>query len=84
MASLTTSDVRAYVSPRQEKGYANATINRELAARKRMFTLAIQAGKLQHRPYIPMLAEDNIRQDFSSARNSRPSGTTYRRSIKRS
>jgi hypothetical protein len=28
MASLTTSDVRAYVAQRQEDGYANATINR--------------------------------------------------------
>jgi hypothetical protein len=37
---------------------ANATINRELSALKRMFTLAIQAGKL------PMLAERNVRKGF--------------------
>src|ERR1700692_349260 len=49
---------------RQEQGYANATINRELSALKRMFTLAIQAGKLLQRPYIPMLTEDNIRKGF--------------------
>jgi integrase len=64
MASLTTADVRAYVAHRQEDGYANATINRELSAIKRMFTLAIQAGKLLQRPYIPMLAEDNVRSGF--------------------
>jgi integrase len=64
MASLTTSDVRAYVAQRQEDGYANATINRELAALKRMFTLAIQAGKLIHRPHIPMLEERNVRHGF--------------------
>ena len=64
MASLTTTDIRAYVADRQEKGYANATINRELSALKRMFTLAIQAGKLLQRPHIPMLAEDNVRQGF--------------------
>ncbi len=64
MASLTTADVRAYVADRQEKGYANATINRELSALKRMFTLAIQAGKLLQKPHIPMLAEDNIRTGF--------------------
>jgi hypothetical protein len=44
MASLTTADIRAYVADRQRKGYANGTINRELSALKRMFTLAIQAG----------------------------------------
>jgi integrase len=64
MASLTTSDIRAYVADRQEKGAANATINRELAALKRMFTLAMQAGKLLAKPYIPMLDEDNVRQGF--------------------
>ena len=64
MASLTTADIRRYVAERQEKGYANATINRELSALKRMFTLAVQAGKLLQRPHIPMLAEDNVRQGF--------------------
>jgi integrase len=64
MASLTTSDIRAYVADRQEKGYANGTINRELSALKRMYTLAIQAGKLLQRPHIPMLAEDNVRRGF--------------------
>src|SRR5687767_5945014 len=52
MASLTTADIRAYVADRQAKDYANATINRELSALKRMFTLAIQAGKLLQRPHI--------------------------------
>jgi site-specific recombinase XerD len=64
LASLTTADIRAYVADRQERGYANATINRELSALKRMFTLAIQAGKLLQRPFIPMLAEDNVRKGF--------------------
>lgn len=64
MASLTTADIRAYVADRQQKGYANATINRELSALKRMYTLAIQAGKLLQRPHIPMLAEHNVRKGF--------------------
>jgi len=64
MAALTTPDIRAYVADRQAHGYANATINRELAALKRMYTLAIQAGKLLQRPHIPMLTEDNVRQGF--------------------
>ena len=64
MASLTTADVRTYIDERIKAGAANATINRELAALKRMFTLAMQAGKLVHRPHIPMLQERNARHGF--------------------
>lgn len=63
-AEITTADVRAYIAKRQEEKAAPATINRELAALKRMFNLAIQAGKLHHRPHIPMLREDNVRTGF--------------------
>jgi integrase len=64
MATISTTDVRAYIADRQQQGYANATINRELSALKRMFVLAIQADKLLHRPYIPKLDENNVRQGF--------------------
>src|SRR5262245_52871650 len=65
MAALTPTDIRAYIADRQEKGYANATINRELAALKRMFRLAKQAGRfVGDPPHIPMLVEDNVRQGF--------------------
>jgi integrase len=64
MAALTTADVRAYVAQRLKDGYANGTINRELSALKRMFTLAVQAGKLLQRPHIPMLVERNVRKGF--------------------
>ena len=64
MASITTADIRAYVAQRQADEAANATINRELAALKRMFSLAVQGGKLLQRPYIPMLQEDNVRRGF--------------------
>jgi len=50
--------------PEERRPVANATINRELAALKRMFVLAMQAGKLTQRPHIPMLAEDNVRTGF--------------------
>ncbi len=43
---------------------SNAEINRELTALKRMFTLAVQAGKILHRPHIPLLKEDNVRVGF--------------------
>jgi len=64
MATITTTDVRTYVKERQESSAAAATINRELAALKRMFSLSIQAGKLLHRPHIPMLRENNTRTGF--------------------
>jgi len=61
---ITTNRVRTCVTARQDDGVANATINRELAALKRMFTLALQGERLSHRPCIPMLEEDNARQGF--------------------
>jgi integrase len=39
-------------------------INRELTTLKRVFSLALQAGKLLHKPYIPMLREHNVRTGF--------------------
>ena len=77
MASITTSDVRAYIAKRQsqvrvvgkgdnqrEKPVSAGEINRELTALKRMFNLARQAGKLLVVPYIPMLREHNVRTGF--------------------
>ncbi len=61
---IRTDRVRAYISHRQEEGASNGSINRELAALKRMFSLAVQAGKLSSRPYIPSLEENNARQGF--------------------
>lgn len=45
-------------------GVSNAEINRELTALKRMFNLAIQAGKLTQKPHIPFLKEHNVRVGF--------------------
>jgi integrase len=45
-------------------GVSNAEINRELTILKRMFTLAVQSGKLLYRPHIPLLKEDNTRTGF--------------------
>ena len=64
MASITTSDIRNYIAHRQDEEAASSTINRELAILKRAFRLAIQSGNLLHRPQIPMLSEDNVRQGF--------------------
>ncbi len=61
---LTTDRINGHIARRQQEGAKNATINRELAALKRMFSLAVQAGKLSSKPYIPTLEENNARQGF--------------------
>lgn len=78
LGSIQTADVRTFIADRQKAGASNAEINRELAALKRMFTLAVQGGKLHHKPHIPMLQEDNVRrgffekEQFESVRNHLP------------
>src|SRR5207244_8464306 len=47
-----------------KKPVSPAEINRELTVLKRMFSLAIQAGKLVHKPHFPMLRENNVRAGF--------------------
>ena len=66
VVNITTTDIRAYIERRQQAGASNATINRELAALKRMFNLAIQAEKIYRKPHIPSLEENNIRTGFFS------------------
>ena len=63
LANITTSDIRAYVAERQRQHASNAGINRELAALKRMFSLAVKDGKLHAKPYVPLL-QDNVRRGF--------------------
>ena len=61
---LTSAEITRYTQQRQQAGAANATVNRELAALKRMFSLAVKGEKLSRRPYIAMLREDNVRRGF--------------------
>ena len=62
--AISTDRILAYVRQRQEQEAANATINRELAALKRMFRLGERAGKVVRRPSIDMLQENNARTGF--------------------
>ncbi len=64
LLTITTADVRAFTARRQAAGASNASINRDLILLKRMGTLAMQAGKLTVRPYIPLLKERHIRKGF--------------------
>jgi len=63
---ITTAKVKKYIEHRLEEGGANATINRELAALKRMFKLGAicTPPKVDKVPFIPMLEENNVRKGF--------------------
>jgi integrase len=61
---ITTDRVTAYIRARQEEGAAASTIQKELAALKRSFNLAVRAGRLTTKPYIPSVKVDNVRQGF--------------------
>lgn len=45
-------------------GVSNGEINRELTILTRMFTLAVESGKLYATPHIPKLQERNVRTGF--------------------
>jgi hypothetical protein len=76
MLSITTPAIRAFITSRLAAKASPGEINRELACLKRMFTLAVQAGKLHGKPHIPMLPEDNVRRASSSPRSSRRCAVT--------
>lgn len=65
-AQVTTQMVQDYTLGRLDQGAAPATVNRELAALKRMFNLGARSTppKVERVPYVPMLREDNVRKGF--------------------
>ena len=62
--NITPSRIKTYIESRISEGAANATVNRELAALKRMLNLGKHQGKVDRVPYIPMLEENNIRKGY--------------------
>ncbi len=65
-ANVSSDDINRYIDKRQAEGAANATINRELAALRRMYKLGSQSTppKVYHVPHFPMFRENNVRQGF--------------------
>jgi len=63
-ASLTGSDATRYADLRLAEKAAPATVNRELAALRRAYRLAIRQGLLATMPPVTGLREDNTRTGF--------------------
>lgn len=61
---ITTDLIREFSSKRLGDGTPNSTINRSLAALRRMFFLAKEDAKLRDVPHIPMLKEPPPRKGF--------------------
>lgn len=63
---IQTSDAQRYIEQRQKDGRADASINRDLAALKKAFSLALRQTppRVQRMPYVPTLKEDNVRTGF--------------------
>ncbi len=66
VTNITTPRINAYIQKRLEDGAENATVNRELAALKRIFNIGAQQTppKVDRVIYIPMLKESNVRKGF--------------------
>lgn len=62
--NISNDRILAFVEKRQAQKTPNGTINRSLAALRRMFYLAKKGGKVRDVPHIPMLKEPPPRKGF--------------------
>jgi integrase len=62
--AVTTDLLNRYVAECRESGLSNATINRDMAALRRAFNLALRADKIQKIPAFPHLKEAAPRSGF--------------------
>ena len=63
MSTITTAEVRDYITHRQRQKAANGTINRELEILRQAFTKAARGGRLLGQPDITLLP-GNVREVF--------------------
>lgn len=61
---VTEERIARYVAARLADKMAPATVNRELAALKRAFRLAVEQKRISAAPTIKLLAEHNVREGF--------------------
>ena len=63
---VTATRIERYKAARLTAGRAAATVNRELAALRRTFTIALDQERLSTAPRIRLLAEQNAREGFTT------------------